>query len=116
MFLFSLTGLPPTAGFIGKFYIFSALIESNWLWLAVIGGLNSVIALYYYVKILKVVFIQKPSEGAQVAGSPITAYHGLVIAVLAIPTILLGIYWEPLTALIDASFVTDGVRAFFMNR
>jgi formate hydrogenlyase subunit 3/multisubunit Na+/H+ antiporter MnhD subunit len=48
MFLFSLAGLPPLAGFIGKFYLFAAVIEGQFYWLALVGVLNSVVSLYYY--------------------------------------------------------------------
>ena len=60
LFMLSLTGLPPTAGFIGKFYIFSALIEagSQYYWLVLIGGLNSVISLYYYFNVVRVMFLK----------------------------------------------------------
>ena len=55
LFMDSLTGLPPTAGFIGKFYIFASLINggSAFNWLVVIGGVNSVVSLYYYLKVEK---------------------------------------------------------------
>jgi NADH-quinone oxidoreductase subunit N len=51
LFLLSLAGIPPTAGFIAKFYVFSAAIDNGFIWLAVIGALNGVIALYYYMRI-----------------------------------------------------------------
>ncbi len=58
VFMFSLTGLPPTAGFIGKFYLFAALIEggTQFYWIAFIGVFNSVISLYYYMRIVKVMY------------------------------------------------------------
>ena len=59
IFLISLTGLPPTAGFVGKLYIFAALINSKFIWLAVVGVLNSVVSLYYYVRIFRNMFLRK---------------------------------------------------------
>ena len=58
LFMFSLTGLPPTAGFIGKFYLFAAVINAGtqYYWIAIIGVLNSVISLYYYMRIVKVMY------------------------------------------------------------
>jgi NADH-quinone oxidoreductase subunit N len=73
VFLFSLTGLPPMAGFIGKFYIFSALLRAGgtWNWvLAVVGVLNSVVSLFYYARVLRAMYLEKseipsrPSSGA----------------------------------------------------
>lgn len=94
IFLISLTGLPPTAGFIGKFYIFTAVLESHYVWLAVIGVLNSVVSLFYYVKIFRNMYLRggdKPAEAIEV--SP--AGH-ILIFVLVIPTLLFGVYFTPL--------------------
>ena len=57
LFMVSLTG-PPTAGFIGKFYIFAALIKGGgaYYWLVLAGGINSVISLYYYLRVVKVMY------------------------------------------------------------
>ena len=72
LFMFSLTGLPPTAGFIGKFYLFAAVINAGaqYYWIAIIGVLNSVISLYYYMRIVKVMYfneknIQRFSNGVK---------------------------------------------------
>jgi len=101
VFLFSLTGLPPTAGFIGKFYLFAAVIESQYYWLALIGVLNSVIALYYYARVIKAMFLDKPIEETRVI---VPAYPVVLVFLLAIPTVLLGIYWAPVKSFIDLSF------------
>src|SRR3989339_622089 len=60
IFLISLTGLPPTAGFIGKLYLFAALVDANMIGLAVIALLNSVVSLYYYVRVVKNLFLVRP--------------------------------------------------------
>jgi NADH-quinone oxidoreductase subunit N len=52
VFMLSLGGIPPTAGFMGKLWLFSAAIEAGYVWLAVIGVLNSAISLYYYVRVV----------------------------------------------------------------
>ena len=62
IFIFSLMGLPPTAGFIGKFYIFAGAIEAGYIWLAVIGVLNSAVSLYYYLRILVQMYFRDPVE------------------------------------------------------
>ena len=94
LFMISLTGIPPTAGFIGKFYIFSALIEagSQYYWLVLIGGLNSVISLYYYFNVVRVMFLK--GERKETLVQPPEIMSGVLLAT-AIPTILFGIYWTP---------------------
>lgn len=94
LFLISLTGLPPTAGFIGKLYIFAAVINSGYLWLAVIGVINSVVSLYYYVKIFKNMYL-KDVDSVKPALSYTPASVVLLI-ILAVPTLLFGIYFSPI--------------------
>jgi NADH-quinone oxidoreductase subunit N len=60
VFLFSLAGLPPLAGFLGKFYVFAAGVEGRLYALVVIGLLNSVVSLYYYARVVKVMFLDRP--------------------------------------------------------
>jgi NADH-quinone oxidoreductase subunit N len=93
VFLFSLTGLPPCAGFIGKFYLFAAVINHQIYWLAIVGILNSVISLYYYARIIKVMMLREP-DGAGPVRIPLAGQA--VLALLMIPTILFGLYWTPL--------------------
>jgi len=96
VFLFSLAGLPPLAGFIGKFYLFAALIKNGGFWyiaLAVIGILNSVVALFYYTVILREMFL-RPSESTTPLS--LSKVNNGLIAVLAVPILVLGVYWEPL--------------------
>jgi NADH-quinone oxidoreductase subunit N len=101
-FLISLTGLPPTAGFIGKLYLFAALINHDWVWLAIIGALNSVVSLYYYVRVLRNMFLR---HGDDAEAQPV-AYDTLqtaTILVLLVPTVLFGLYPTPLVQLAQAS-------------
>jgi NADH-quinone oxidoreductase subunit N len=93
IFLFCLTGIPPFAGFIGKFYLFAALINKELYWLAIVGILNSVISLYYYARIIKAMYVDAPLESSIV---PVTLVQKILIMLLAIPTILFGIYWTPI--------------------
>lgn len=112
VFLFSLTGLPPTAGFIGKFYLFAALIKAGpaFYWLAIVGLLNSVVALYYYARILKVMFFDKVPEGVNAEPLKVSPYYITLLAILGIPTILVGLYWAPLADL--ASHSVHFLQAF----
>jgi NADH-quinone oxidoreductase subunit N len=65
IFLLSLIGVPLTAGFFGKFYIFKAALESKLIWLSILGLLNSAVAAYYYLRILVVMYMEEPSESAE---------------------------------------------------
>jgi NADH-quinone oxidoreductase subunit N len=60
--MFSLAGFPPLAGFIGKFYIFSAAVKQGFIWLAIIGVLNSVIGTYYYLRVTVIMYMKEPSK------------------------------------------------------
>ena len=101
IFLVSLTGLPPTAGFIGKLYLFAALINSGWIWLAIVGALNSVVSLYYYVRIFRNIYIRSDAEHS----TPITfpRLQTAIVLLLLVPTFLLGLYFTPLVELAQAS-------------
>jgi NADH-quinone oxidoreductase subunit N len=93
IFLFSLVGMPPFAGFVGKVYLFAAVISKNMYWLAVVAALNSVISLYYYLRVVKAMFLEQPVDAFQ----PQISIGSLAIfAALLIPTLGLGIYWQPL--------------------
>ena len=104
LFMVSLTGLPPTAGFVGKFYIFASLIKAgdSFYWLAIAGGINSVISLYYYLKVVKVMYFEGGREEFVVL--PETG-PTIMLMLAAIPTLLLGIYWVPVADWIDNSLV-----------
>jgi len=102
IFMVSLTGLPPSAGFVGKFYIFASLIKggSQFYWLVVVGGINSVISLYYYFRVVKVMFLE--GERKDTILQPPTVMAGMLLAT-AIPTVILGIYWTPVADWIQNS-------------
>ncbi len=101
IFLFSLTGLPPLAGFIGKFYLFAAVVKGQFYWLAVVGILNSVVSLYYYARIVKTMFLDEPSDSeGEVALDP---HNGSLLAILSVATVILGVYWAPVFDFADRS-------------
>lgn len=95
VFLISLTGLPPTAGFIGKLYIFSAVLEDGWIWLAVIGVLNSVVSLFYYVKIIMNMFLRQNPETVDKKFTAST-FNLSIAYILAILVIVFGLYFSPI--------------------
>ncbi len=105
IFLLSLAGIPPTAGFIGKYFIFLSLIETRHYVLAVIAVAYAVVALYYYFRIVVAMFMKKAPDTIPLATSP-----GLAIALgvtLAL-TLLIGFYPQPFIIL-----ARDAVRPFF---
>jgi len=103
IFLFSLTGLPPFAGFIGKFYIFAALVRAggSWNWiLAAVGVVNSAVSLFYYARILRAMYLTAPTTDKPF--STRLSWSTTAVA-LAIPTIVLGVYWAPIYDLVARS-------------
>ncbi|MCB9250248.1 MAG: NADH-quinone oxidoreductase subunit N [Ignavibacteriales bacterium] len=94
IFLISLTGLPPTAGFIAKLYLFLALIDAKMIFVAVIAVLNSVVSLYYYIRILKHMFISESET--EVEKFKISMNEIVFILILLVPTLLFGIYFSPM--------------------
>ncbi len=99
--LISLTGLPPTAGFIAKLYIFIALIDANMIAVAVIAILNSVVSLYYYVRVLKNLYLVQSDREKVVI--PVSVLNYLVILALTIPVLFFGIYFTPIVNLAKES-------------
>jgi NADH-quinone oxidoreductase subunit N len=104
--LISLTGIPPTAGFIAKLYIFNAAVESDLIWLVVIAVLNSVISAFYYLRIVSIMFLGEPSMPEGVATSHSVK---LALAVAVAGILLVGIVPSPLLdAAKDAASVFAG--------
>ena len=101
VFLFSLIGLPPFAGFVGKVYLFAAIIYKKIYWLAVVAALNTVVSLYYYLRVVKAMFLEKPTEAIQMQ-VPLGS-QALLLALL-VPTLGLGIYWQPLASVVSGMF------------
>ena len=100
IFFISLTGLPPTAGFIGKLYLFIALIDANMVTVAIIALLNTVVSLYYYVRVLKALFLVRSEKHIEVPVSPLN--FALILILLA-PILIFGIYFTPLVNLAKSS-------------
>ena len=108
LFMLSLGGIPPTAGFMGKFWLFSAAIESGYVWLAVIGVLNSAVSLYYYIRIVVFMMLKNEPAGSEPRQSPAMA---VAMGVAVVATLLLGVYPQPLFEFAQASAATLGVSA-----
>jgi NADH-quinone oxidoreductase subunit N len=93
LFMVALTGIPPTGGFVGKFYLFAAALQAGWGWVAVIGVLTSAISLYYYFRIVLYMYL-KDSDQTTPVPLQAPALVG-VIAFCALATLALGIYPGP---------------------
>ncbi len=83
IFMFSLTGIPPTAGFIGKFYIFKSAVEAGFTWLAVVGVLFSSISAFFYLRVIMVMYMKEPRAAIEMSTSPSLAL-ALAISVTAV--------------------------------
>jgi NADH-quinone oxidoreductase subunit N len=96
IFLFSLTGVPPFAGFIGKFFLFSAVIKQGGAFavLAIVAALNSVVSLYYYAKIVKTMFLDSPNPEDKTVSVSVNNFT--LLFPLAAATLVLGVYFAPL--------------------
>jgi NADH-quinone oxidoreductase subunit N len=91
--LFSLTGIPPTAGFWAKVYVFDAAVSADLVWLAMIGVLNSVISAYYYLRVVMKMYAEEPETSESFQTSP---FLGIAIAAAVIGLLAVGFYPDPL--------------------
>jgi NADH-quinone oxidoreductase subunit N len=86
--MLSLGGIPPMAGFFGKFFLFNAAIEADLTWLAVIGVINSIIALYYYLVVIKVMYVDRSEHEDKPI--PVSRPYAWVLGITSIVVIVLG--------------------------
>jgi NADH-quinone oxidoreductase subunit N len=101
VFLLSLTGIPPTAGFVGKFYLFGAAVEAGYIWLVLIAVVNSAISLFYYMRVVMVMYMRNlPPQGIALSQSS-TLHIAILLAVAG--TLLLGIFPGPILDFARAS-------------
>src|SRR5204863_5871282 len=98
LFMLSLGGVPPMAGFMGKFWLFGAAIESGYVWLAVIGVLNSAVSLYYYIRLVVFMYLKPPGGGSEPTATPALAF---AIGLAVVATLALGVYPARLFALAE---------------
>jgi NADH-quinone oxidoreductase subunit N len=91
IFLLSLIGVPLTAGFFGKFYVFKAALDANLVWLTVLGLLNSAVAAYYYLRIIVVMYMHEPTSTTD-SLQPLSAGLKTALLASAVATVLLGVF------------------------
>jgi len=103
LFMFSLSGMPPLAGFFGKLFVFKAAVEGGWTWLAVIGMINSAVGVYYYLRVIVAMYFEAPvDETASVRNTWPALRVGLVIT--AALTIAIGLYPPPWMGIFHTTF------------
>ncbi|MCD6249021.1 MAG: NADH-quinone oxidoreductase subunit N [candidate division Zixibacteria bacterium] len=101
LFMFALAGFPPTVGFFGKFYLFSAAIQANLIWLTIIGVMNSFVSVYFYLRVVKVSFFDTSEKTfSKVRLTPAIV---LALALTAIATLGIGLFPHQLLRLSQAA-------------
>ena len=100
--MFALAGIPPTAGFVGKFFIFSAALRGGEVTLAVIGILTAVVSVYYYLRVVVNLYMHS-AEGAE-AVNPGTVVETFSLAAVSLVTVILGLYPGPLLGIVERLF------------
>lgn len=88
VFMFSLTGIPPTAGFMGKFYVFMSAIQAGYTWVVIIAVIFSAISAYFYLRIVMMMYFKEPKETFEISSTPAI---GLALAVAFVGVIAIGI-------------------------
>ncbi len=106
--LFSLAGLPIFAGFITKFLLFTAAVEADLTWLMVVAVVNSLISLYYYIRVIREMYVSPPQEAGRL---PLSVAASLPVWALFAGTVLVGVYPAPFMDAIDAA--TNALGAFY---
>ncbi|MBF0283106.1 MAG: NADH-quinone oxidoreductase subunit NuoN [Magnetococcales bacterium] len=96
IFMFSMAGIPPLAGFIGKLYIFMAAVKAGYLALAIAGVIFSAIGAFYYIRVVKVIYFDQPREEA--FQMPVGAMGGVAVAVCAALVLVWGVFPASLTS------------------
>jgi len=91
--LLSLAGMPPLGGFVAKVFVFAAAVHANLIWLAVVGVLNSIIGLYYYMTVLKYVYLYRSDDDEKPV--PLTRSYKLALGILSVFIILIGTLFGP---------------------
>jgi len=102
LFLLSLAGIPPLAGFIGKLYVFASAVEGRFFTLAVVAALNSAVAAYYYFKIVRLMYLV-PAENPEPIARPLPLLIALILTLAGI--LVLGIFPSPFIEFVERSLI-----------
>lgn len=101
LFMLALAGIPLTAGFLGKLYVFAAAVSGGYAWLAAIGVVNAVISAYYYLRVAGRMFFGEPPADAKAVS--VSWPLGLTVALTALGTLFFGVYPTPILDVIQAA-------------
>ncbi len=92
----SLTGMPPFGGFVAKVFVFAAGVQAGYVWLVIVGILNSIIGVYYYLNVLKYVYLYRmPNQDEENHPIPLTRPYAIALVVLALGVVLIGTVFAP---------------------
>jgi NADH-quinone oxidoreductase subunit N len=92
----SLAGMPPFGGFVAKVFVFAAGVQANYTWLVIVGIINSIIGVYYYLNVLKYVYLYRmPGEDEEKHPVPLTRSYAIALVVLVVGVILIGTVFAP---------------------
>lgn len=105
VFLIALTGLPPTAGFIAKLFIFGAAINAGWLWLVLIAGVMTIVSLFYYIRVVRNMFLFEPQEDDGLLNFGLKSK--IILMTMLVPTLIFGVYFTPVL-----EFARNSIKIF----
>jgi NADH:ubiquinone oxidoreductase subunit 2 (subunit N) len=103
IFFMSLAGLPPTAGFVGKLFVFGSAVDAGYYYLAIVGVLNSVISVVYYFNIVRQMFFLPPTVEDRLT---LPRFPMVAVIVSVVLVMLIGLYPQPLIDLVNVSVTT----------
>jgi NADH-quinone oxidoreductase subunit N len=103
IFMFSLAGIPPTAGFIAKFYVFMAAVNAHLIWLVVLAVIFSAVSAYFYLRVVMVMYMKEPDGAVQVIAPPAAV---IALAVAAAAVLVIGIYPGPFLDFAQSAVLT----------
>jgi NADH-quinone oxidoreductase subunit N len=103
----SLAGMPPFGGFVAKVFVFAAAVETGWIWLAIVGVLNSIFGLYYYLNVLKAVYLHRmENQDEDQHPVPVSRPVAMALIILVAGIILLGTFFGPWFGLASHAVLT----------
>ncbi|GAB4459639.1 MAG: hypothetical protein OHK0041_24140 [Anaerolineales bacterium] len=103
----SLAGMPPFGGFVAKVFVFAAGVQAGYVWLVFVGIINSIIGVYYYLNVMKFVYLYRmPNEDEENHPLPLTRPYAITLAALALGVILIGTVFAPWFGWSDAAALT----------
>jgi NADH-quinone oxidoreductase subunit N len=104
-FMVSLAGIPPTAGFIGKFYLFLGAVKAGYVWLAVVAVLFAAVSAYFYLRVVMVMYMREPADGVVVPRLELSPAAAVVLVSALAGVVLLGLFPDPLVAVTQSAIL-----------